>query len=318
MKFLVAIGSYEKIVYGVDVEVDEQGSFSSKVAFAMTAHSGYIKSIACCPKYLVSGGTDEVLRIFDLRKRKDYGSINQHDGSIRAIDFFESTHMLSAAEDGKIALFRTRDWECLHLFQKYKKPIADLKIHPSGKLAVSLDDDKNLTLWNLVTGKLAHSSKVPALGKLDKIAWSETGKYYALLGETHLLVIETQTSKRVVDLRAETVLGKVRAEKWLSVCFYHDENLLFAGESGKLHMIKLDEPEEARMAVETGHKPRIRSISRHEGYIITASSDGKIKIFDFEHLNQAMKPFGGELQTVECIHEHSSELRITCMSVTSQ
>lgn len=317
MKFLVAIGSYEKLIYGIDVEVDEEGKLSSKVAFGMPAHSGYVKAIACCPKYLVSGATDEILRIFDLRKRKDYGSINQHDGSIRAIDFFESSHMLSAAEDGKIALFRTKDWECLHLFQKYKKPIADLKIHPSGKLAIALDEDKNLSLWNLVTGKLAHSSKVPALGKLDKIAWSETGKYYALLGETHLLAFETQTSKKIVDLRAQTVLGKVRAEKWLSVNFYHDDYLLFGGESGKLHMIRMDEPE-ARFAVETGHKPRIRSICKIESYIITASSDGRVKFFDFDHLNKAMKPYGGELGTVECVFEHSSELRITCMSVTLQ
>lgn len=318
MKFLVAVGSYERIIYGLDVEVqEEKGEFKSKVGFAIPAHLGYVKSIAACPKYLVSGGTDEVMRIFDLRKRKDIGTINNHDGSIRAIDFFESTHMLSAAEDGKIALFRTRDWECLHLFQKYKKPIADLKIHPSGKLAVSLDEDKNLSLWNLVTGKMAHSSKVPALGKLDKIVWSESGKYYALLGETHLQVFETQTSTKIVDLRAGTLIGKVRTEKWLCVVFHHDDALLFAGESGKLHMIKMDEPE-TRLVVETGHKPRIRCLSKLDNYLITASTDGTIKVFDFDSVHEAMRPLGQDVQHLSAAHEHQSELRITCMAVARQ
>ena len=99
MKFLISVGSYERIIYGLDMELrpdlenPQNSLLEGKVGFAIPAHNGYIKCIASCPKYLVSGGVDEVIRIFDLKKRKDIGSINQHDGSIKALDFYESNHL---------------------------------------------------------------------------------------------------------------------------------------------------------------------------------------------------------------------------------
>ena len=326
MKFLISIGSYERIIYGLDVETveseDGELKLTGKVGFAIPAHNGYIKCIASCPKYLVSGSVDEVIRIFDLKKRKDIGSINQHDGSIKALDFYDSTHLISAAEDGLLVVHRTKDWECLEVLKKHKNPIQDMQIHPSGKLAVAIDDAKNLTLWNLITGKLAYSSKIPALGKIDRIVWSGTGRYYALLGETHILVYEAQTSQKVVDLRAGALVGKFRSEKWLTAAFVRDEALLFAGESGKLHMIKMDAPAD-RFLIETGHKPRIRVIkffspSNGSDLLITASSDGLINIFDLNDVLNAIKPAGETPQLIEPIFKHNSELRITCLTVTLQ
>ena len=331
MKFLISIGSYERTIYGIDVEevISQEKesepviiSLKGKVGFAIPAHNGYIKCIASCPKYLVSGGVDEVIRIFDLKKRKDIGSINQHDGSIKALDFYESSHLISAADDGLVVVHRTKDWECLEVLKKHKNPIQDMQIHPTGKLAVAIDDAKNLTLWNLITGKMAYSSKVPSLGKIDKIVWSGTGRYYALIGETHLLVYEAQTSQKIVDLRAGTLIGKVRNEKWLTAAFVRDEALLFAGESGKLHMIKMDAPSE-RFLIETGHKPRVRVIkffcpSEGTDYLISASSDGLIKVFNWTDISVAMRPATEAVQVVEPIFKHNSELRITCLSVTLQ
>lgn len=325
MKFLVSIGSYERTIYGVDIEVDESDprKLEGKVGFAVPAHNGYIKCIASCPKYLVSGGVDEVIRIFDLKKRKDIGSITQHDGSIKALDFYESTHLISAAEDGLLVVHRAKDWECLQVLKKHKNPIQDMQIHPSGKLAVAIDEAKNLTLWNLITGKLAYSSKIPALGKIDRIIWSGSGRYYALLGETHILVYEAQTSQKIVDLRAASLVGKIRNEKWLTAAFVHDDALLFAGETGKLHMIKMDSPTE-RFQVETGHKPRIRAIkffapAKGSDYLISASSDGLINVFDWTDISEAMKPVGeAAVEAVQPIFKHNSELRITCLTVTLQ
>lgn len=328
MKFLISIGSYERTIYGVDVEVKPSESdplameMHGKVGFAVPAHNGYIKCIASCPRYLVSGGVDEVIRIFDLKKRKDIGSINQHDGTVKALGFHESTHLFSAADDGLLVVHRTTDWECLEVFKKHANPIQDMQIHPSGKLAVTIDDAKYLTLWNLITGKMAYTSKIPALGKIDKIVWSGTGRYYALLGETHILVYEAQTSQKVVDLKAGTLIGKVRTEKWLAAAFVKDQALLFAGESGKLHMIKMDEPTE-RFLIETGHKPRIRAINffnpvKGSDFLITASSDGLINIFNWPDVFEAMKPASGTPEQVEPIFKHNSELRITCLTVTIQ
>ena len=330
VKFLVAVGTYERIIYGLDVTVlasEENASpvLESKVAFALPAHTtGYVKCVASCPKYLVTGGTDEVIRIFDLARRKDIGSINNHEGTVKALDFYHSSHLLSAGDDGVVALFRCKDWECLHVLSKHKKPINAMRVHPSGKLAVALDFDKNLMLWNLVTGKLAHSAKIPALGKLESLAWSASGSFYALLGEGHLLCFETQSMRKVIDLKASTNASstRLRLEKWLCVAAWKDEGVFFAGEGSSLHYIRFAEPT-VRLVVDTKHSPRIRTINTLEtaegDFVITAASNGAIHIFAANDLFSAMRPWGeATAPSATPLLQHNCELRVTCATVTLQ
>lgn len=63
-KFLVSIGSYERIVFGCDVEVDEDANtvISMKDSFAVPAHIASVRSVASCKKFLVSGSTDETIK----------------------------------------------------------------------------------------------------------------------------------------------------------------------------------------------------------------------------------------------------------------
>ena len=66
MKLVVAAGSYERILYGIDVSIPSTSSVKKEVSvkesFAMAAHTGSIRSLASCPRYLVSGSTDETIR----------------------------------------------------------------------------------------------------------------------------------------------------------------------------------------------------------------------------------------------------------------
>lgn len=69
MKFLLAAGSYERILYGVDVTLEEGGGKVKEIknSFAIPAHTGYIKAVASCSRFLVSGGTDETVRYVGVR-----------------------------------------------------------------------------------------------------------------------------------------------------------------------------------------------------------------------------------------------------------
>ena len=41
-------------------------------------------------------------------------------GSITALEFHKDTHLVSASEDGTVAIFRTSDWECLKVLHGHK------------------------------------------------------------------------------------------------------------------------------------------------------------------------------------------------------
>jgi len=46
--------------------------------------------------YLVCGGMDERIRIFDLALNKSLGELSQHTGAITALEFYGDSFLLSA------------------------------------------------------------------------------------------------------------------------------------------------------------------------------------------------------------------------------
>ena len=87
-EMLVCVGTYERILYGWEVTLPSPGNVSeTKVAFALPVHQGYVKSIATAGRHLVTGGTDEVVKVFDLRKRREQGTLTHHSGPSLRLPF---------------------------------------------------------------------------------------------------------------------------------------------------------------------------------------------------------------------------------------
>jgi hypothetical protein len=107
--FKIIVGSYEKILYGLEATLTDDtpaasGSSSAapipalKPIFAFVAHVGYVKAVAASPcggKWLATGSTDEVVKVWDLRRRKEIGALVQHKGKSTAFHRIESTKRTS-------------------------------------------------------------------------------------------------------------------------------------------------------------------------------------------------------------------------------
>lgn len=303
VKLVVSAGSYERILYGIDVQVpsgSDKAAPSVKESFAIPAHTGYIKAITSCPRFLVSGGTDEIIRLFDLCRRRDVGSLTQHQGPVTALAFVGSTHLLSGGEDGRISLFRTKDWECLHVL-RHKKPIHSLAVHPTGKLAISVGKERSLKLWNLMTAKQAHSTTLPV--EPLRILFSETGKYYAVLGEKELLLYDTASSRLIRKHVSKTRLA--------TAAFLRDHVVYAAGEGSLVQIIPVADDDQTTTILDTLQTPRIKDLAIYSDstmdMLVTGSSSGTIKGW---HL--PANPADGP----KALFAHEARIRITCLTVT--
>lgn len=87
--FKLIAGSYEKLLYGLegsyvnDEDEPAKMKLELKPIFIFPAHIAYIKAVAASPdggKWLATGSTDESIKIWDLRRRKEHGSLAQHEG----------------------------------------------------------------------------------------------------------------------------------------------------------------------------------------------------------------------------------------------
>jgi protein MAK11 len=94
--FKVIAGSYEKLLYGLEgsiTAVNSELSYHLDPIFIFPAHVSCIKAVAASPnggKWLATGSADEIVKVWDLRRRKEVGGLMHHEGSssslIRASD----------------------------------------------------------------------------------------------------------------------------------------------------------------------------------------------------------------------------------------
>lgn len=89
--FKIIAGSYERLLYGLQgtVSVSSPNASSEfewtlKPIFIFPAHVSYIKTVAASPqggKWLATGSGDEIIKVWDLRRRKEVGGLMHHEGS---------------------------------------------------------------------------------------------------------------------------------------------------------------------------------------------------------------------------------------------
>lgn len=183
--FKIVCGSYEKLLYGFEGTVSsEEAAYSFQIApiFIFPAHVSCIKSVAASPqggKWLATGSADEIIKVWDLRRRKEIGGLMHHEGtlcfrlcraclrsltcltgSITHLEFPSRSHLLSASEDGTLSLFRARDWAVLRSLKGHKGRVNSVAVHQSCKVALSVGKDRTLRMWDLMRGKGSASTKL--------------------------------------------------------------------------------------------------------------------------------------------------------------
>ncbi|KAJ2802235.1 transcription initiation at TATA-containing promoter protein, partial [Coemansia helicoidea] len=66
--FLITAGTYERILYGIEARFAGSQLVLSP-QFIFPSHIGCIKAVAAGGRYLASGSTDEIVKVYDLKKR---------------------------------------------------------------------------------------------------------------------------------------------------------------------------------------------------------------------------------------------------------
>jgi protein MAK11 len=97
--FILVAGSYEKLLYGIEgsypaADKDSGDGLVNQIVkpdltpiFIFPAHLAFVKCVAASPggKWLATGSEDEFVKVWDLRRRKEVGSLSQHTGKLIAL-----------------------------------------------------------------------------------------------------------------------------------------------------------------------------------------------------------------------------------------
>ncbi|KZS94471.1 WD40 repeat-like protein [Sistotremastrum niveocremeum HHB9708] len=321
-KFKIVAGSYEKILIGLEGSFPDPSSSipELKPVFIFPAHVSSVRAIATSPeggKWLATGSTDEIIKVWDLRRRKEVGGLMHHEGSITHLVFPDRSHLLSASEDGTISVFRVRDWVLLRSLKGHKGRVNNIAVHPSRKVALSVGKDRTIRMWDLVRGKGVASVKLGKEGEI--IRWSRNGTQFAVqshstidLYSTDMALLHTITHpSRLHDLRFH-ILSQDR------------EVLLVAAEDKKVtaYALPSDTKQPPTIVAEfIGHTNRVKSIDTLEvalpmkktmTLLASASSDGLINIYDISSIPSE----SGSTPSIERIaHYDTKGSRLICVAL---
>ncbi|KAG6334172.1 hypothetical protein ID866_4919 [Astraeus odoratus] len=341
--FKVVAGSYEKLLYGLEgtASSSENGyELSLRPIFIFPAHVSCIKAVAASPggKWLATGSADEIIKVWDLARRKEVGGLMHHEGSITHLQFPSRSHLLSASEDGTLCLFHARDWAVLRTFKGHKGRVNSVAVHPSGKVALSVGQDRTLRMWDMMRGKGSASTK---LGKGTPISSLAAGLAVTLFvrGGGRAVVARRVVFRRAVPFVPRDLFdGALPSSQALPVRFCKPINgagelMLVAAEDKKVSVYQFsDDPEKppSIVAETVGHSNRIKAVETLEiavpppshktkdartstTIVCTISSDGKILVYDLATLAADAE----ERQQLQPVAEYDTKgTRLTCLTVS--
>ncbi|KAJ1023232.1 hypothetical protein NDA16_003385 [Ustilago loliicola] len=257
--FKIVAGSYERLLYGLEATVEpsaesngaDADDSSSKSAsssfdvslrpiFTFPAHISSIRTVATAgadSKWLATGGTDEIVKVWDLRKQREVGQLTGHEGTITSLIFASRTYLLTTSADSNINLYRTRDWALLRTLKGHIGRINSASPHPTGRLALSVGSDRTIRMWDLMRGQAAASTRIGI--EADLVRWDTTGSRFVVLAYRQAMIFRTDMTK-VVELEEKRRIG--------DVCFFRvkdasgkERELFFAGlEDGVVKVFDLD------------------------------------------------------------------------------
>ena len=273
------------------------------------------------PGSLLSCGYDEVLQNHDFAKRlnslgevrtpTEFGTpvcavfappmrLNSRTRNGLAPPPPGTTHCLVGFSEGKLVIYKKRDYSVQHVLAGHDGGISCIAVHPTGKLALSGgESDGKLKLWDLTKGRLAFVSKIrPSVvaeeGKtqyeaVSNIVWTTDEceqQAYAFCYGNHITVRDVASGEDILDVDLPSRVNQL--------CMLSVEQGLFvaaACNDGSLPVLAVEhnnktEERRAIMAIEpvegvVAGEERFKCIqSLGFGYVVTANSAGVISLMD--------------------------------------
>jgi len=282
--------------------------------FAMVNHAGCVRSAACGGALLATGGTDNTIAVYNLRRRRFHGKLTQQGGgaAVNCLAFCGESHLISAAEDGSLCIWRTSDWECLLTMRGHKGAVHDVSVHPSGRLALSVAADRKLMLWNLLTGKCNYTLALPAACRL--VRWTPAADAY---------VLALPRAVQITDLASGELRHALPHDGGapLALAFAADGRLASGGDDATLRVWDVERGACA-FAQPRAHERRIKALAAlgaapaGGAVVASASSDGTIRVWRVPPSPPAAtKPrAAAEAGALELLLTIPTQLRLTCLT----
>lgn len=250
---------------------------------------------------VVSGGTDRVLRLWDLKTGRQVRAFAGHSGSVLSVAFSpDAQHLLSGSRDRSVKLWTTGDGTLLHTFQGHPGYVSSVAFDPSGTRAASAGAGRAIRLWSIrdrseqLSIDDAHDHYVAAVAFTPgPQGWSDgsRGDLVSCGGDGAVRLWDAGTRSVVRTLRAD-------GEPFDCVAFTPGGKRIAAGAAdGRLTWWDAASGEELRsLQCSPGEVGRFAFAAAGGELPLMASAapDGAVRVWNFAHASRVREQSPGE------------------------
>jgi len=262
----ILLGTYEAFVLGYKLSEGRKPKLETSIADH--AHAGSIRCITASDKFLITSGSDEIVKIFNLRNRTEHGTLSHNDGMINAMKFYDKKNLITCGDDGKVCIIRTGTWKVEKTLLKHNLGVIDIAVHPSGKMALTIGKDRKMVTWNLIKGRSAFVTNIKEVA--DFVRWSPDGQKYLVGFYKHVDVYSVADATIEFSIKLN---GRSN-----DVAFLDDNTFALAGEMPHIEIYSMVTKELLHKF--EAHETRVRCLSViNPSCLVSASNDGLIKVW---------------------------------------
>merc|ERR1712130_482814 len=120
------------------------------------AHFGGVTSLRLSQnqKYIISGGIDGTLRIWDIRFKKLVTHLKEHTASINAIELYsDSRHALTCSKDRSFICWDFATQKRISCHRQNIGSINDIKLTKREDVVITVGGDRSITFWDIRQSK---------------------------------------------------------------------------------------------------------------------------------------------------------------------
>lgn len=263
-------------------------------------HTQSVRCIATGNHLLASGGSDDRVRVYDLKKRQEARELLHHTGSINSIVFVDNAnYLITGGSDGKIVFINTKKWKIDKIWEKaHKGAVTCISVHPQESLALTIGTDLVLKSWNLINGRNVYSTnlknKTHYGGIVEHIRWSTDGEHFALTGARIVEVFSLDSGNVIKSHKLN--------HRVTDLCWIGDADLLVGQDNGEMFFFNIENDESSTIPA---HETRLKAMFFVEGLLATVSSGGDLSLW---HISD-------DYTEIIQLREYNLECRPTCLCI---
>ncbi|CAL6006892.1 Pentapeptide_repeats-containing protein [Hexamita inflata] len=259
-----------------------------------------------CDKFIVSGGNDKTIKIWDVQSGQLLKTIFNHSDSVYQVKYSANDQIIaSASVDQTIKLWNASTYELKCTLTGHTSSICSIAFSSNDELIASGSCDGKIKLWNIKSGELIKTIDAHIRAVSGLIFSSDNLTIVSGSGDTYIKFWNTESLPLIKEIEGHT--DEVQS------AFYSNNNTFIVSCSMD-STIKLWNSENGQLIqTMTGHTDAIYriSLSADDKFLLSASADCSVQLWDIQQ-NKCIKTIKLDVAWSVDFHPDGKQFALSC------